>query len=184
MTIIIRFKRREYMKLNVWYKTTLFAYKYLETVAQSIDNLVEQQALNSFYYTSTNSIDNSVQAVAERIINLSQRKVRLINIKLATEKALERCPRELAQLLIERYIDNERGEDIALRHNFSFRTYFRRLGKAEETFASLMTKKGYSEKRLCEDFSEDKWVNDIYQGFLTRKLRGEVLEDEYEEQLC
>lgn len=165
------------MKLNVWYKTALFAYKYLETITESIDNLIEQQALNSYYCNSSNSVDNSVMAVSNRIIELSQRKVRLININIAIEKSLERCPEEHAQMLIERYIDNDKGEDIARRHNLTIRTYFRKMQKAEESFANEMNKKGYSEKKLEEDFREDKWVRDIYKQFLSKKLKEEIIED-------
>lgn len=172
------------MKLNVWYKTTLFVYKYLETVVLSIDKLVEQQALNSFYYTSSNPIDNSVMAVSNRIIELSQRKIRLINIKIAIEKSLDECPRELAQILIERYIDNDKGEDIAQRHNLSFRTYFRRLQSAENSFALAMEKKGFSEKKLSEDFHDDKWVLDIYKNFLAKKIKEEIPNEEIERELC
>ena len=146
----------------------------LDLVAESIDKLVEQQALNSFYYNSTNFTDNSTHAVADRIIALSQRKIRLINIKVAIEKSLEKCPLERAQLLVERYIDNDKAFEIARRHDYPLRTYFRKLVKAEEFFADEMQKRGYTEERLESDFQEDKWILDVYKKFKSRKFKEEV----------
>ncbi len=166
------------MKFNIWTKTALFAYKYLDTIAEAIDKLVERQALNSFYYNQASSYNNGVEEVSNRIIELSQRKINLINIKVAIDLSLEEMPPHQAQLLIERYIDGERGEDIASRHNFTFRTYFRRLQKAEDVFTSIMAGKGVDEKTLSQSLKKEKWVTDIYKNFLSKKLGEEVSEEQ------
>lgn len=170
-------------KTNVWYRTLLFVYNMLDMVAESIDKLVEQQAMNSFYYSS-NFSDNDVMTVAEKIIALSERKVRLINIKVATDNSLKECPVELAQLLIEHYIDNDICEDVAKRHNMVLRTFYRKLQKAEGEFANNMIEKGYTEERIREEFKEDRWVIDIYKKFLSKCFREEVHLLEQEQELC
>ena len=53
---------------NNWTKTLLYVYKYLDRVAEGIDALVEQNALNSFYFNQ-NRRDNDVVCVSERISN-------------------------------------------------------------------------------------------------------------------
>ena len=66
------------MKNNTWAKTLLYTYKYLERVAQAIDDLVEEHALYSFYYSSIEN--NDAERVSKKIISLIERKKRLINI--------------------------------------------------------------------------------------------------------
>ena len=65
---IIRVKRRENMKLNIWTKTTLYIYKYLDTIADAIDKLIERQALNSFYYNQASAASSDVETVSNKII--------------------------------------------------------------------------------------------------------------------
>lgn len=151
------------MKSNLWTKTILSVYKYLERIAGAIDKLVDRQALNSYYMDITK--DNSVMAVANRIIELSERKVKLINIKVLTEKTLESMDKTLAQILIEKYIDNDSGEEIANRHNFAQRTYYRRQNQAEESFASILSKEGFDDKKLNEYLKGEGWIIEVYNRF-------------------
>ena len=150
------------MKSNLWTKTTLSVYKYLDRIAEAMDKLVERKALNSYYIHMAN---NGVMDVANEIIELSERKKRLINIKVATERALEEMDKLYAQILIEKYIDNDKGEDIALRHNLSIRTYFRRQNQAEDYFTSLMSKQNFSEARLSEYLACENWIIKVYNKY-------------------
>ena len=126
------------MKNNEWAKTILSTYKYLDRVAEAIDKLVKQEALNSFYFSGLNQSKNAVMPVADRIINLIERKKKLINIKVLADKSLMECDRGAAQILIERYMDGDTSQEIALRHNLNVRTYFRHLISAEENFSSII----------------------------------------------
>lgn len=151
------------MKNNTWAKTLLYTYKYLERVAQAIDDLVEEHALHSFYYSSIEN--NDAERVSKKIISLIERKKRLINIKVLVDKCLESCNPKSASILIEKYMDNDRAEDIAMRNNLSMRTYFRRLADGEDSFSSLMTRFGFSDKKLCEYLKNENWIKEVYNGF-------------------
>ncbi len=166
------------MKTNFWSKTLLYVYKYLERVAGGIDKLVNENALNSFYYMKGSRQDNGVMAVAERIIELSERKIKLINLKVLIEKALKSCDKLYAQILVERYIDNLTSEEIASRHNLAMRTYFRRLATAEEKFNNQLLLQGYNDKRLNEYTSSEMWIQEVYDTFENcRKDEEEILEE-------
>ncbi len=157
------------MKSNLWVKTVLNGYKYLEGIAEAIDKLVDRQAMNSFY-NFCSQVDNGVMAVSERIIDLIERKKKLVNLKVLVDKCLEGCQLECAQILIEKYIDNDKSEEIAQRHGLAMRTYFRRLAEAEETFRSQMSRYGYNDEKLDNLFSEERWIMDIYNSFEEKEL--------------
>ncbi len=153
------------MKSCLWSKTILSVYKYLERIAGAIDKLIDRNAMNSFYYFTGSVQDNSVMAVANRIIELSDRKIKLINLKLLTEKSLERCDKDFAQILILKYIDCEKSEDIAKRFNLSMRTYFRRLNQAEEQFYNILAFSGFNEKKLNCYLKTEKWILEVYNKY-------------------
>ncbi len=157
------------MKTNEWAKTILYVYKYLDRVTEGIDKLVCQNALNSFYARGDKQSENGVMAVADRLIKLSARKVRLINLKVLADNSLKAIDRQNAQLLIEKYIDNDESEVIALRHKLHIRTYFRRLGQAEISFCQAMARQGFDDKRLFSYLSQEKWILEVYDKFKSEK---------------
>ncbi len=166
------------MKFNLCAKTILMVDRYLERITEAIDRLIERRALNSFYVGLCGGSENSITSVADYIINLSERKVKLINLKILIDMALEACPILSAQILIERYMDNEKSFDIAKRHNLSERTYFRRLNEALEHFSLQMSNLGFSEKRLLDYISSEKWIMEVYNRLISAKSDDCVQIDE------
>ena len=150
------------MKNNVWAKTILSVYKYLDRVAGAIDKLVKQEAVNSFYYNGVSKNRNGTLDVANRIIDMSARKVRLVNIKVLADKALCECDRGSAQILIQKYMDGDGSQEIAERNNLNIRTYFRHLINAEEKFSSILAKEGFDDKKLCNYLAGEKWIMEVY----------------------
>ena len=149
---------------NNWAKTILYVYKYLDRVCEGIDSLVEQNALNSFYYGQNRS-DNEVLSVAERISKLCERKAKLINIKVLVDDCLLKSDEMNAQLLIERYIDDDNSENIALRHGLNIRTYFRKINQAETSFSTFMIREGFTEDKLDKYLQGENWITEVCQKF-------------------
>ena len=153
------------MQKNIWAKTVLTSYRFLEKVSDAIDRLVETKALNSFYMGCNNFSQNNVLEVSESLINLIERKKKLINLKVVCDKSLLSCKEEYAQILIERYIDDDKAKEIAKRHNLSMRTYFRRLESAEADFSAFLKENGYNENFLAKTLLSEKWIYEIYSKF-------------------
>lgn len=159
------------MKNNNWGKTILYIYKYLERITEGIDKLVEREALNSYYYNSTR--DNDVSIVAGKIIELTERKKRLINIKVLTEKSLKSIDSLLAKVLIGKYIDEDICEEIALRLNLPMRTFFRRLSQAEDMFSNALSRFGFNDEKLNKYLQGENWIIDVYENFLEGDRQNE-----------
>lgn len=146
---------------NNWAKTLLYVYKYLDRVCDGIDSLVDQNALGSFHYRS----ENEVHSVTDRIVNLIERKAKLVNIKVLVDTCLLKSDKFNAQLLIERYIDDDCSENIAKRHQLNIRTYFRKLVQAESSFSILMLREGFDDIKLKEYLSCEKWIIEVCEKF-------------------
>lgn len=165
------------MKTSQWGKTLLYTYKYLPRIADAIDKMVNRTALNSFYYYDNSQKNNGVLAVSERIIDLIERKRRLVNIKVLVDKALLACEQLDGAMLVEKYIDNDISEDIATRHNMNIRTYFRKIETAETSFNRHLIKLGFDENRLREYLAEEKWILEVLDNFQKQsKLENETVD--------
>jgi DNA-directed RNA polymerase specialized sigma24 family protein len=102
------------MELKIWCKTFLNAYRCLEKITQAIDKIVLTTGLNSNYDTKSS---------ANKIIELTERKITLINLKLLIEKTLNQLDTKDAKLLLLKYVDKVKSEDIAKVFNISNRTF-------------------------------------------------------------
>ena len=157
------------MKKNLWGKTILSVYNYLDKVSEAIDKLVKENAFNSFYFTGSQQSKNGVLQVADRIIALSERKVKLINLRVLADKALSEGDRGSAQNLIERYMDGDSAEEIAKRHNLNIRTYFRHLVSAEEQFCSILARNGFNGEKLEKYLGDERWIMEVYEKYLDQE---------------
>ena len=153
------------MITNVWVKTILSAYPYLFKLADAIDRVVERRALNSFYVTSSNFASNNVYDIANQLIDLSERKVNLINLKVLIENALKKCDKKNAKILILKYISRKKSLESSQMLSISLRTYFRRLPIAEKQFEIAIKKLGFDAGKLEEYSREEQWILDIKKHF-------------------
>jgi hypothetical protein len=164
------------MKSNLWVKTLLYTYKYLNRITDGIDQMVEKHAINSFYFCNSNLCDNSTMVIADKIIEMIERKKRLINIKVLVDKSLLSCDRANAQILVERFIDDDSAEVVAKRRGINIRTFFRKQERAENDFYSQMARLGYGVDMLEKYLASEGWIIDVFERF--NKEEQEVLNDE------
>lgn len=144
---------------KVWSKVVLSSYNYLERLCESIDELVESTALNSFYCYG---LEDSVMALSNKIIKLSNRKINYINLKLVVEKTLKDIPNNLSKLLILKYVHNFSIEKCCDLLGYSLRTGYRKLDTALATFSEKMSILGYNVCKLEKDFLNDEFFYSAY----------------------
>lgn len=149
----------------LWAKTILSVYRYLERISNAIDKIVKRSAFASGFLTQQNYYYNNVLSISQKIIDLSQRKITLINLKVLVDEVLKTISKKDAQILIERYIDGEKCKDIAQRHNLSMRTVFRRIESAETSFSKTLKMKGYCESKLNIFLKDEKWITNVFFKF-------------------
>lgn len=89
--IIAVMPKGENMKRNIeneiWGKTLLSLYRHLGAISNSIDNLIKRIGINSAF---NHSVYNSAYVDSNKIIELTERKIKIINLKVLIEKALDR----------------------------------------------------------------------------------------------
>lgn len=154
------------MKENIWAKTLLGVYRHLETVSDAIDKIVLKTALNSYHF----SLDgDDVLSTSNKLIELGERKVTLINLKLLVEDILTKIGQNEADILICRYIEGMKFKDIAFEKGLGLRTVFRRLDKAETSFTKKLLNMGYNSLSLQNKLKSEKWILNYYYDIQSSK---------------
>lgn len=148
--------------MKTWSKTILSVYKYLEALSNSIDDLVVKKSINSAFYS--NGRFDTAYETANKIMRLTDRKINLINLKVLIEDVLAVLPSKYRKVLILKYVDGVKGDDIALLMRVSNRTYFRFKNSAIEHFSKVLVSKGYNKQKLEEMFCGENWLNNLYRS--------------------
>jgi len=159
----------------IWARTLLSVYRYLERISGAIDKIIMQSALNSSNILGQNYFYNNVYSITQKLIDLSERKITIINLKLLTEEILKELSVRDAQLLIEKYFDRQKFKDIAERSDVSIRTVFRKLETAETNFNKRLIAKGYNDLKLKQFLKNENWIMQVHDR-LTSKNVGEELD--------
>lgn len=153
------------MQNHVWAKTILTAYRFLERIAGAIDKIIEKKALASSYMMGSEILTNNTLALTDKIIELSQRKVKLINIKVLVQQALKALDTDSARLLIKKYIEKQPIPSIMQQFSLARRTYFRKIEQAEAAFEAQCSRLKYPSKKLDEYLKDEIWISEIKQSF-------------------
>lgn len=157
------------MNTYVWSKTILSIYPYLSGIADAIDKVVERRAINSFYVSSVDCGKNDTLSVVNKLIELADRKIVLINLKVLVDKCLRSIDRTMAKVLIAKYISRKKGKDGSLFLGIPERTYYRKVKEGEAAFGEELKKQGYDDKKLEEFLKGEEWIFEIKEGFEKEK---------------
>lgn len=152
------------MEMKNWAKTFLGAYRCLETISNAIDDLVKKESINSgFYNSSTNTLEQF-----NKISKLTERKIKIINIKVLVEYALANLKNSETRLLTLFYIDEVKSKDIALKLGISNRTFFRKKNEALSHFSTKLIEKGYNLNKILELVDGENWLQVAYKQNLQK----------------
>lgn len=149
------------MNLVIWSKTILSVYRYLETIVDAIDDLVLKQGVHSNLagYEQNNSAFNC----ANRMIELTERKIKLINLKVVMEDALANLKRDEMRILVLFYFDMVKSKDIASMMNISIRTFFRKKSFAIQNFSKNLSLLGVTNSKIKEFLESELWLKNAYE---------------------
>lgn len=156
---------------NNWAKTLLTVYRYLGRVTKSFDRLVNSTANNSMCVSIDGFSYTNVWNVTSRILELTERKITLINLKVIIEKVLKSMDRESARILIMKFIDGKTSEETSKHFGICSRTYFRKCNIALDSFTKALNRLGYDSDNLCKMLQSEKWIISVFD-----KLEGQCLQ--------
>ncbi len=153
---------------ELWAKTLLSVYRYLERIAGAIDKIILRSGLNSANIVGQNYFYNNVFTISQKLIDLSERKVTLINLKVLIEQTLAEMDEKDALILIDKFVDGVKTKDLVERHKLSTRTVFRKIDSALKNFAWHLCLKGYGAAALEKMLANENWLNNVHLRLVTK----------------
>lgn len=162
------------MELKVWSKTLLSIYRHLFKLTRAIDKMVLEFGLNSCRFCGVCGTYNS----AQKIIELTDRKVNLINLKVLIEKVLTKVDDVSCKILTLKFIDRMSNETIMDVLDIKRRTYFRKYQSALNSFANMLLIEGYNNEKIVNLIGSETWIFDVYKEIfnkeVSKKSEGEI----------
>lgn len=160
------------MKEIAWVKTILTVYRHLKLIAGTIDEMAREEVTRSFvalYHTTMESV--------ERLIELNERKRKLINMKVIIEQGIVQLKKKLDRKIIGlRYIDGMKSVDIIESLQISPRTYFRRKNNAMKEFIAILNQAGYTFSWWVREYGNEKWLMNQFYKNVEKQLEFDNVE--------
>ena len=151
--------------MNLLYaKVALYAYPNVDAVMEQIDELVEKKALSSMHDFSP------CEAQCEKILNLTEQKKILIELKVCVDKILTKFSVEDLDLLDYKYFKKKPKEYFEF-VDTSSRQYFRKQISLVNKFSTALEKQGYDDKK----FQKECFKIDFLKELLKRVVELEKL---------
>jgi hypothetical protein len=149
------------MELKIWCKTFLNVYRCLEKITQAIDKIVLTTGLN---------LSMEANVASNKILQLTERKITLINLKLFIEKLLNSLPEEHTKLIMLRYVDQAKSEDIAKQMGISSRTYFRKSIASIKSMELALKRTGKTHESLKKEYENETWILALFQKLMQQEV--------------
>lgn len=152
----------------VWTKTLLSIFKYVDTLTEAIDDLVYKQGINSGF--GAKGVNNSAYNCASKMIELTERKRKLLIVKNSMEDAFASLPKTYMRLLALTYVDCLKSVDVADAMKISLRTFFRKKNDGIYKLAHELNRLGLSGDKLNDLLCEETWLIDLYNGNMQQHI--------------
>lgn len=146
--------------MKYWSKSTLSIYRYLEKMVDSLDKLIMDisKHSNSGYLQK----NNTTYSQTRKLIELIDRKRKMINLKVAVEDSLAGLGKIDRRILTLVFIDGVKSEQIAQLLGVSLRTFFRKKILALSKFNSQMIAKGFDLEFFVSEYAQEQWIMSVY----------------------
>lgn len=154
------------MEKEIWSKTILQAYNYINRICGVIDKHVVEKSsmshLNSYGYDDT-------ILLTECIIDLIERKKNLINLKFLVEDSIAFLDEDLKKVAVLYFLDRRTISEVADMLNVCKRTVNRLIDKVIKKCYVCFEKHGYNVAKLLDTYSSEPWLVGMYNVNATKK---------------
>ena len=149
------------MKNQLWTQTILESYNYINCITRSIDRRV--LTLGTQSYKTTNFGKDCTLDLMEAVIELIERKKKMLKLKMLVENTLRNLPIATSKLLIRKYFDKLTLNELALENNINVSVLRRKLKKAINDCYDYFCKLGYCSSYIEQEYLSEQWLVGIYE---------------------
>jgi len=163
--------------MKYWSKSAISIYKYLSTMSNTLDKIVLDLGKGSNCAVSQKY--HSTYYQASKIIELMDRKRKMINLKVAVEDAIGKLDKTNRRIMALVFIDGAKSESVANLLGVSLRTFFRKKINALKEFTDILQEMGYDESFFESEYFNEKWFMAVYDECVYKGCETDEPVDKY-----
>lgn len=149
-------------RMKLWIKTLLSVQQNLPELIKSVDKIVEMNASSLSFISDIYNSEKSTFAQVEKVIDLSERKNKLLNIYLISKNLLASLDEDEKIFLERKFVYGWTSGDLANEYEVSIRTIFRRTEKLLEKIYDSAKRKHWSLGFINSQVKNEQWLHEKF----------------------
>ena len=145
-------------KIKLWIKTLLSVHSNLPEIIKSVDKIIEINASSMSFITDIYNTEKSTFAQVEKVIDLTERKNKLLNLFLMSKNLLSSIDEDERLFLKRKYIFGWTAEELSQEYQVSIRTVFRKTEKIIEEIFEKAKRKSWSLNFINLQVKDELWL--------------------------
>lgn len=145
-------------KIKLWIKTLLSVHSNLPEIIKSVDKIIEINASSMSFITDIYNTEKSTYAQVEKVIDLTERKNKLLNLFLMSKNLLSSIDEDERLFLKRKYIFGWTAEELSQEYQVSIRTVFRKTEKIIEEIFEKAKRKSWSLNFINLQVKDELWL--------------------------
>lgn len=154
------------MEMKNWSRAMLSMYRYFEPLTIALDKIVISKSSNTYYSRSSD-----IMLDFDDILELTERKILYINLKLLIDETLLSLDHKFSKILILKYFENYKTDSLCETLDCIPRTLFRQINVAIREFGKVFQKHLEKNPNITKQMTNDGWICSVYE-YMSHKLNG------------
>ncbi|MBQ9790656.1 MAG: sigma-70 family RNA polymerase sigma factor [Clostridia bacterium] len=163
-------------KISAYVKALFTVYPSLPNIIKVVDNIVLQRASSIVPVSSVFGGVSSTMKEIEKVIDMSDRKVRLLRVVAVTRDILSGLSEIDYEIVDMKFFKRMKTESIASRLGIDERSVFRRVSKSIERCSVKCAESGFDSRFFCELLDGEAWIKEVFNKSMSElsanKMRG------------
>lgn len=161
---------KELVMLGCWAKALFYVYPSIPNIIKIVDNIVTQRASSVIQTNSIYSCPESSLRQMEKVIDLGERKLRLLNILSLIRELISNLDERSYEIITMKYFNRMKTETISTKLSLEERSVYRRINRAIEKAAKALFAMGFSSDSISKTITGEGWIREIYQKSMEQLL--------------
>ena len=158
---------KEFSCMRIWVKTLLSIYGSLPNILKLIDSIIAKNAANPF---GANYGESAMDQI-DRVINLTDRKNKLLNIYLLIKKMIENVGEDEKKLISYKFVNKITIPALSQKLGCTERNVFRKINNMIDRLAASSIERGWTICFIESQLVSEPWIMENYNMFKLEEER-------------
>ena len=158
---------KEFVSMRIWVKTLLSIFGSLPNIIKLIDSIINKNATNPF----GNNMYDSTMGQINKVINLYDRKNKLLNIYLLIKKMIENASEDEKKIIGLKFVNKVTIPAMAQKFGCTERNVFRKINNVVDKLTASTIERGWTICFIETQLSNEPWIMENYNTFKAEELK-------------